>query len=110
LQKPEIAAPGEMIISARSSQSHALPNPDEQHTAMPGTSMAAPHVTGAAALTLSVRPDLTCEQVKQILMRTARRDGFAFSAPDNTWGNGKLDVEAAVGGARTARFSQIRNV
>ena len=110
LQKPEIAAPGEVIISARSSQSHVLPNPDQQHTAMPGTSMAAPHVTGAVALMLSVRPDLTCEQVKQILMRTARRDGFAFSAPDNIWGNGKLDVEAAVEGARTARFPQIRNV
>lgn len=110
LQKPEIAAPGEMIISARSSNSSDPANPDQWHTDMEGTSMAAPHVTGAAALILSVRPNLTCEQVKQILIQTARRDGFASSAPDNTWGSGKLDVEAAIERAATVQFPQISNV
>jgi subtilisin family serine protease len=110
LQKPEIAAPGERIISARSSNSVRLPEPDQRHTGQSGTSMAAPHVTGAAALILSVRPNLTCEQVKEILVKTARHDGQAASAPDNSWGSGKLDVAAAVEQARTARFPRISNV
>lgn len=38
-----------------------------------GTSSSAPVVTGVAALVFSVRPDLTAEQVKQILMDSARR-------------------------------------
>jgi subtilisin family serine protease len=110
LQKPELAAPGEWIISARSSHGTDPADPDDHHTTMPGTSMAAPHVTGAAALILNVRPNLTCEQVKQILMRAARRSGFAVSAPDNTWGNGKLDVQAAVETARAVQFPVIRDV
>jgi subtilisin family serine protease len=110
LRKPEIAAPGERIISARSSNSVRLPEPDQLHTGMSGTSMAAPHVTGAAALIFSVRPNLTCEQVKEILMKTARRDGQASSAPDNSWGSGKLDVAAAVEQARTAQFPRVSNV
>jgi subtilisin family serine protease len=110
LLKPEVAAPGEEILSARSSNSTRLAQPDMFHTGLSGTSMAAPHVTGAAALILSVRPNLTCEQVKQIIMRTARRDGFASDAPDNTWGGGKLDVVAAVEQARTACFPRITHV
>ncbi|MBI5282786.1 MAG: S8 family serine peptidase [Candidatus Solibacter usitatus] len=38
-----------------------------------GTSSSAPVVTGVAALVFSVRPDLTAEQVKQILLDSARR-------------------------------------
>jgi subtilisin family serine protease len=109
LLKPEVAAPGEEILSARSSNSTRLAQPDRFHTGMSGTSMAAPHVTGAAALVLSIRPNLTCEQVKQIIMRTARRDGFTSDAPDTTWGNGRLDVTAAVEQARTARFPRIEH-
>ncbi|WP_026732034.1 S8 family serine peptidase [Fischerella sp. PCC 9605] len=116
LQKPEIAAPGEEIISARSKSADPDQCPayhDSRHyTPMMGTSMAAPHVTGAAALILSVNQGLTCEQVKQILMQTARRDDFVCSAPNLNyiWGSGKLDVKAAVERARTIQFSQISNV
>jgi subtilisin family serine protease len=110
MQKPEIAAPGEGIVSARSSQSGAPPFGSTWYTIMGGTSMAAPHVTGASALVLSLRPDLTCEQVKQILQQTARRNGLAASAPDSAWGAGKLDAFAAAAKAFTVQFPRISNV
>jgi len=109
-QKPEIAAPGESIVAARSSASRLPEDPDEWHTPMLGTSMAAPHVTGAAALLLGVRPDLTCEQLKQILVRTSRRDGFAASAPDNAWGSGKIDMTGAIENVAAIVFPRIRGV
>ncbi|WP_155747396.1 S8 family peptidase [Scytonema sp. UIC 10036] len=112
LQKPEIVAPGENIVSTRSSSPlsrlscpayhHYL-----KHTLMKGTSMASPHVTGAAALILSIRNDLTCEQVKQILIATAQRNESTSNTPDDTWGYGKLNIKAAVEFARTAQFPEI---
>jgi subtilisin family serine protease len=108
--KPELAAPGEWIISCRSRASLAPEEPDSFHTVMAGTSMAAPHVTGAAALLLSVRSDLRCEQVKQVLLRSSRRDDFSISAPDGLWGNGKLDIAAALKRAGEARFPRILGV
>jgi subtilisin family serine protease len=115
LPKPEIVAPGENIVSTRSSLRESrvscpAHHNDREHTLMAGTSMAAPHVTGAAALILSVRPhDLTCEQVKQILTRTARQDEFT-DTPENAWGSGKLNVREAVEYARTVQFPRISNV
>ncbi len=108
--KPELVAPGEWIISARSKMAHLPEEPDSFHAVMAGTSMAAPHVTGAAALVLSVRPELLCEQVKQILRRSTRRDDFAAGAPDGIWGDGKLDIAAALKLATQARFPRILDV
>src|SRR5205807_5557638 len=48
--------------------------------------------------------------IKQLLMRSASRSGFAVSAPDDTFGDGKLDVEQAVALARTAVFPVIGGV
>jgi subtilisin family serine protease len=112
LPKPEIAAPGEDIAAARSTAASEFDAPpfENVYTIMPGTSMAAPHVTGAAALLLHVNPSLTCMEAKQILMRAARSTGFASSAPDNTWGAGKLDVAEAVRLGRVAAFATISNV
>jgi subtilisin family serine protease len=109
LAKPELAAPGEEIAAPLSSAS-GDPVFQPGYTLMPGTSMAAPHVAGAAALLFEVNAGLTCEQIKQILVRAARRDGFASSAPDHGWGSGKLDVQRAIEIARTLRFPAISNV
>ncbi|RME63803.1 MAG: hypothetical protein D6790_04160, partial [Caldilineae bacterium] len=66
-----------------------------------GTSMSAAFVTGAAALIWGLRPDLTADGVKAILLETARATG----APAQEVGAGRLDVYAAV---RRALVSDLR--
>lgn len=58
----------------------------------PGTSMAAPLVSAAAALLLSLQPSLTSDQVETILEQTARNIGL----PSTQAGAGLLDMAAAV--------------
>jgi subtilisin family serine protease len=97
--KPEICAPGAWIGAALSSDAlwqGYLVNPDGVHTMELGTSMAAPHVSGAAALLLSINPQLTAEDVRALLTDAAFRDGFTGAVPNNRWGWGKLDIAAAV--------------
>jgi len=62
--KPDILAPGEKILSAL---------PGGRYGEMDGTSMAAPHVSGAAAILLARYPELIGRPalVKQILCKTA---------------------------------------
>jgi hypothetical protein len=57
-----------------------------------GTSMAAPHVAGAAALLTGAMPDLTPAQIEEAFQNTALPIG---SVPNDTYGYGLLDVEAA---------------
>ena len=61
-----------------------------------GTSSAAPHVVGAAALLLQYNPALTSTQVKQILRNSAKKDNFTGPVPNPIWGYGKLDIESAI--------------
>jgi subtilisin family serine protease len=100
--KPELVAPGAIIESAlRGTQKVAGSS---------GTSMAAAVVTGAAALIMSQRGGLTCTQLKQILTRSARYPSPAAAVPDNAWGHGMLDVQAAIELAARAKFPAITDV
>jgi serine protease len=56
-----------------------------------GTSMAAPHVSGLAALLFSANPDLTHEDVRQILRDTADREGV-----DPECGSGLINAYTAL--------------
>ncbi len=56
--------------------------------------MAAPHVTGAAALVWSARPSLTAAQVRSLLERSARDLGPPGHDP--RFGYGLVQVKAAL--------------
>lgn len=99
--KPDIAAPGLAIISTRSfdvagncpvSGASTLIGDGLNHTANSGTSMAAPHTTGACAVLMQKRGALTPAQIKAYLASHAIVDGFTGPVWNNSFGNGKLHL------------------
>ncbi len=80
--KPDIMAPGVLIIAAKAGGGYA---------AMSGTSMATPHVSGVIALILSQTKGLSPEQVKKVLMETA----VDLGEDANTQGAGRVDAYEA---------------
>lgn len=64
---------------------------------MMGTSMATPFASGVAALMLQANPDLTCKDVREILMETATKDNYVTtSSIPVQWGAGKINALEAV--------------
>jgi len=98
LARPDIAAPGEVIVAARSQTATIadsnLVGSAARHRAASGTSVAAAHAAGVVALLMQVKSDLTPD-----LVRTLLREGA--SAPpggawDGAWGTGRLRAAPAV--------------
>ncbi len=69
--KPDITAPGVDIVAARHADGRIGPPVVDGYTALSGTSMATPHVAGAAALLAQQHPELTREQLKARLVASA---------------------------------------
>ena len=65
--KPDIAAPGVAIVGAQADSPGGI-----HYVAMSGTSMATPHVVGAAALVRQAHPDWTAQQVKAALTASVK--------------------------------------
>ncbi len=101
--KPNIAAPGSVIYSAKSLDTYAGSPPpatvpgNDNYAIMEGTSMATPHVTGIAALVWESNPSLTGAQMRARLKETATLPA-GVPAPNNTWGSGKVNALRAVSG------------
>lgn len=133
--KPDLIAPGNAVISLLASPtctlvttypSTQIPVSTYQHSwgqgswgspqlstnyfRLSGTSMAAPVVSGAAALLLENQPSLTPDQIKARLMKTASKSMASYSTDSDSWyshsygyqadiftiGAGYLDINAAL--------------
>jgi subtilisin family serine protease len=92
--KPDVTAPGALITSARA-EGTSIGNPAENsaYRETSGTSMASPHVAGAAAILLQADPDLTPAELKAILATTAvpRATNDVYQQ-----GGGRVDVPGAL--------------
>lgn len=114
--KPEITAPGSIIISSISNYDStydatdkikkvSFNNKDYYYGIMQGTSMASPYVTGVLATWLQANPNLTPEKVKSIFSKSAINDGYTTNVSpfgNNTWGQGKIDAFSGICGALEA--------
>jgi subtilisin family serine protease len=90
--KPDLTGPGVNIYAA-------LDAAENNYGYFSGTSMASPHVAGAAALVRSIHPDWTPSEVKSALMLTAANDGTEENGatpwtPDDV-GGGRVDLTHA---------------
>lgn len=95
IQKPDIAAPGVLICAAKyngGATANYSTCVDTSHTQMSGTSMAAPHVAGLAALVRQGYPSLTPAQIKEKIIQTGR----PLQTTVNDEGQGEVDATQAV--------------
>jgi subtilisin family serine protease len=91
--KPEITAPGVDIVAARAAGTSLGNLVDEHYTSLNGTSMATPHVAGAAALLVQQYPEWSAAELKARLVSTSKT---MPNQPVTFQGGGRVDVEAAV--------------
>ena len=81
----DIAAPGVSVYSLLGTSGYTYKS---------GTSMSAPHVTGAAALLWSYNPGLTRDQVRALILAGA--DDLGDPGADPLFGSGRLDIAASL--------------
>jgi uncharacterized repeat protein (TIGR01451 family) len=91
--KPEVAAPGAQIRSSL---------PGGTYGTGDGTSAAAPHVSGLAALLLQADPTLTVREVETLITSTAEPQGSIV--PNNQTGWGRIDAYRATAAAARAGY------
>ncbi len=103
VSKPDLTAPGKMLISSLSKDAtlwDGLPwlvEADSAHVALLGTSMASPQLAATVALLLQLEPELTPEAARDATRLSAAVDEFVpAQLPHPSWGAGKLDALAAV--------------
>lgn len=95
--KPDICAPGTSTRSAYNTS-------DSSYAFLSGTSMATPHIAGAVALLWSAHPELRNDvsASEAVLNSSAVHllsnacDSGSATTPNNTFGNGRIDILAAV--------------
>ena len=87
--KPDLVAPGAFINTTNINKDYSISS---------GTSFAAPHVAGTAALILQKNPQLTPEELKSILMTTSDDvfDQYSKKFPIEVAGTGRINASKAI--------------
>ena len=96
--KPEITAPGVDIVAARAAGTSLGNLLDAHYTSLNGTSMATPHVAGAAAILAQQHPDWSAAALKARLLSTSES---LADQPVTFQGAGRVDIGAAIRGRVT---------
>lgn len=93
--KPDLTAPGVAIGAAAAHDSYlagVAPSVADGYIALNGTSMATPHVAGAAAILAQEHPDWTGDDIKDALVSSTTPGGYtAFEQ-----GSGRVDLRKAI--------------
>lgn len=111
--KPEVSAPGYQVVSSVSSRDQTNYSASASLTVdgvkykwspLSGTSMSSPAVTGIVALMLQANPNITVDQIRNIIFTTTRNDDKtgdlrAQGTPSSSWGWGKIDALRCVAAA-----------
>jgi len=93
--KPDVGAPGAIIISAASKDAPSWTSDllaDPQHGIKTGTSMAAPHVTGGVAMILEKFPTQDVDGIRTLIASWARNDNITALRGSEGFGYGKFNV------------------
>ncbi|MFV2018171.1 S8 family serine peptidase [Micromonospora sp. LOL_023] len=102
--KPDITAPGVDIVAARAAGTTLDIPIDEHYVSAPGTSMSAPHITGAVALLAQQQQGWTALQFKSTLMASAEPHAGATAYQQ---GAGLVDVARAITQTVTAEPASL---
>ncbi len=105
----DVLAPGKSVVSLRAPGSSAdidfpMARYDDRFFKGSGTSQAAAMVSGAAALLLSQRPELTPDQVKKILVDTSEQ---VWWIANECYGAGLIDLAAAEQASTPTNATQL---
>ncbi|MFJ8870310.1 S8 family serine peptidase [Streptomyces sp. NPDC102473] len=102
--KPEITAPGSSITAARAAGTLEGAAADEKYATLSGTSMATPHVSGAAAIIKQAHPGWDAQRLKAALVGAARP-----VKGENVYaqGSGSVHIPGALASPVSASPSQI---
>ncbi|WP_175482692.1 S8 family serine peptidase [Actinokineospora iranica] len=102
--KPDITGPGSGIVAAKAAQGQIGDPVEPGYVSLSGTSMAAPHVAGAAAILAQRHPEWSGARLKAALTASAKPTQ-GLSAFEQ--GSGRVDVPAALAQTLTTEPSSV---
>jgi subtilisin family serine protease len=99
-EKPDISAASYILYSSKSADGTSLTGPqapdNSSYLGAAGTSASTPVVAGSIALILEKKPQLTNDQIKDLIKTSSTHDSFTGAGWHERFGYGKVNVAAAI--------------